>query len=926
MAIEAGAGASIYAAEIDISEGDRPMTLPRQNSPIHPDIHANAPYNFVPLPERIVPAPPFDHWDENSLSGEGYPKCNVEVADRFTGWMEINLETKTPLYVRNGILPEHYPVAAEYVKKSLAELKEHADRLRRNNTDQEKLVESDKIKRFVERYAKMFAPGGRVRLPGSSLRGMIRSLVEVITASRPYTIGKPDLYFWRDVAGKSPSKSLYRRFFIQRNSNPFYFTTKSCAGYIVDRQMIPAVDPSSGGYYHRIEESDLISVLGATPGLHGETLRSMSLPPTARNPNYEKNDSYKWEWFLVWYQEQPATCYQHQNVMLRYAKLDLNTVRNTKPSNPAQWRLGWAVCSGWMPGRPRRTGKHMHWIVPIPDTPTVNCQVDKDARKFYMKDIERKDNPPEIGAMGFSVLPEHHRKQLAVYLDGKVKKKIIDSRERQRIEEFGVPCFYIQDSGLPGGIAFGHTPNFRIPYRHALGKMVPAEHRPKETGDSHEKTDLATLIFGTAAKEEGFAGRVFFEDAYSVDEIQQDDSDSDYPKILGSPKATCFAHYLVQEDVSDTTDQQGNTIRNLDTMVDFNASPWEPRTAQHEKSTLIRGTKFYWHHDGEREETKDNNQRGPFWKAKRSEIRDKESQYTLISPVPKETKFRGRIRFENLTKTEFGALLCAVRLPDGCAHKIGMGKPLGLGSARIDVTRIHIRKGHRDAENSEGRYQALFDMTDNVCRWHSGEETYEGEGLAEKVNDYQIHFQSELLRHLPEKRPDGTRIEDIWETYRFRELKCLLTWRDRPNPEKVEYMEPGPEGYGKRNPLPLPSEVSGASFTSQPSAVDLPRSCWTGEIPEETAETTQREETENTSTQQDGPPTEIGPATFELISRGRPKKKKKNMIFDCVDPEVVVKIKTEKLESIPQKGERLTRSGKLLRREDNVVWYRFESE
>jgi hypothetical protein len=45
--------------------------------------------------------------------------------------------------------------------------------------------------------------------------------------------------------------------------------------------------------------------------------------------------------------------------------------------------------------------------------------------------------------------------------------------------------------------------------------------------------------------------------------------------------------------------------------------------------------------------------------------------------------FSGRVRFNNLTNLELGALLEALQLPSGCSHRLGMGRPLGLGSVRI---------------------------------------------------------------------------------------------------------------------------------------------------------------------------------------------------------------------------------------------------
>src|SRR5690606_29120848 len=62
-----------------------------------------------------------------------------------------------------------------------------------------------------------------------------------------------------------------------------------------------------------------------------------------------------------------------------------------------------------------------------------------------------------------------------------------------------------------------------------------------------------------------------------------------------------------------------------------------------------------------------------------------DTQHTLIRPVKAGVTFAGRIHFENLTELELGALLHALELSEGCCHRIGMGKPLGLGSVRISV-------------------------------------------------------------------------------------------------------------------------------------------------------------------------------------------------------------------------------------------------
>ncbi|MHB8597664.1 MAG: RAMP superfamily CRISPR-associated protein [Ktedonobacteraceae bacterium] len=84
--------------------------------------------------------------------------------------------------------------------------------------------------------------------------------------------------------------------------------------------------------------------------------------------------------------------------------------------------------------------------------------------------------------------------------------------------------------------------------------------------------------------------------------------------------------------------------------------------------THIAGRKFYFHHE---DLLTANNllptKTGGFY-----------NRY--IDPLDKETKFSVRIDFTNLEQDEFGALLLALTLEENMRHKIGYGKPLGLGS------------------------------------------------------------------------------------------------------------------------------------------------------------------------------------------------------------------------------------------------------
>ncbi|SRR6266849_3356946 len=61
-----------------------------------------------------------------------------------------------------------------------------------------------------------------------------------------------------------------------------------------------------------------------------------------------------------------------------------------------------------------------------------------------------------------------------------------------------------------------------------------------------------------------------------------------------------------------------------------------------------------------------------------------------IQPLAYDTKFHFHVDFTNLEADELSALLLAIRLESDMRHKIGYGKPLGLGSICLTPTRLTL--------------------------------------------------------------------------------------------------------------------------------------------------------------------------------------------------------------------------------------------
>lgn len=84
-----------------------------------------------------------------------------------------------------------------------------------------------------------------------------------------------------------------------------------------------------------------------------------------------------------------------------------------------------------------------------------------------------------------------------------------------------------------------------------------------------------------------------------------------------------------------------------------------------------------------------------------------------IQPLDRDTTFRFRLDFTNLEADEFGALLLAVALEDEMRHKIGYGKPLGMGSIQLMPLKLTlVDYATRYAQSGSGRGKRVLEGPD----------------------------------------------------------------------------------------------------------------------------------------------------------------------------------------------------------------------
>ena len=574
---------------------------PKHHNPSQENRRARAPYNFVPLPEEVV-----------TVDRKDIPDQDAYTDKTKTGYIECSLTTKSPLYTRCAMTPDFF--------------REHGDTPFYELSDDQKNERAQFFHLKNERGP---------LIPGSSLRGMIRALVEIAGYGKVQWVTDNAKITYRAVAKDKPLDEPYERVLGKNGSNVK-------AGYLVkkgdDWYIYPAKRPSDLKLQDR----------GSFLTVKEEIIDPKDIPDF-KNLN---NKNYKPQYHEVSFDAE----------IKKGAQGKYNMVTAIGSVDAGHTYCGFLVCSGNM----LETGSETGSSSPSP-------------RKRHALVLEQDQNATELK------ISEQAIKNYKGGLTPFQKESPFD--EQMGCLKDGRPVFYVPTDGEV--LYFGHSPNFRIPaiISEDGGITSPKEFVP-ENLRSESEIDIAEAIFGyiNGKDKTSCAGRVFFTDAKLESESNGIWLTPITPKILASPKPTTFQHYLVQDTDKDHDPDHKEQLAHYAT-----PSPAE---------TVIRGHKMYWHKKGEVgiDEIRESDQ---------GKINNHHAQYTHIKPVKTGVCFTFRIYFENLQDHELGALLWVLILPGepgtNYYHKLGMGKPLGMGTVKIEP-KLYI-------SNRIKRYKRLFDNT-----------------------------------------------------------------------------------------------------------------------------------------------------------------------------------------------------------------------
>lgn len=432
--------------------------------------YVGAPYNFIPFYSNVVDV------DKKQMETHGIVKDEL-----LTGEIHYSVEAKTPIYISDG-----------------------------------KKKGSKDIASFVRNER------GEYIIPGSSMRGLIRSNAQVLgLSSFDNDIDNYNLMYRNVAAGAE--KIRYNNILGSKPVNvgegkTLGVLTNVKAGYIAKKEnnyviYMTAIDKIKGlnemNYYVLSERNIVKDIISGKTSFsffkeHPECLQH------DMKTEFRKEKSKG----RIRYIGKPNTLYKEGCHKISYDVADLRRI--VAVDNPGQCsKEGYLVCSGQM------QEKKAKYIIPCIDKTKDCIVIPKEDVEAFKIDYNRKKNTLR-GNKNFFALPDN--------------------------EDDIKPVFYIN---LKGRLYFGFTPRLRLFYDHKIKDGFL-----QKTPDF----DYAKSLFGTINDKVGYKSKISFTDAVLEGEAIKA---NEMKVIQGEPKPTSYLDYLKQKDGTTTYNQDGFELRGM---------------------------------------------------------------------------------------------------------------------------------------------------------------------------------------------------------------------------------------------------------------------------------------------------------------------------------------------------------------------------
>ncbi|MEC4812257.1 MAG: TIGR03986 family CRISPR-associated RAMP protein [Scytonema sp. PMC 1069.18] len=473
--------------------------LPRHLTNVPDPKKAIAPYNFVELPNDIV-----------ELKADSLPSHNVYYAQsekRYTGRIDCTLTTESPLYIRCGLTKEEFACG----------------------------VESKDLPDFF--YTEIASKARKPVIPGSSLRGMLRTLIEIISFSKIEMVSDKKRFFFRAVAAKKddPLGSEYKK--LLKNVKAGYLVSEGNHWYI---QPAKTIEKSSIVW---VKERDLSEI---------QTLIKMN------------QENYLPQYIDVSFGD---TYFQSPRRFTRQVSANQKRYRER----------GVLVTSGNMlesSDNPANLYRRNHCIVPEINHNTDRISISDDAIQHYRSALTEFQQKEPFDK-DFGVLKEGRPIFYCEPQSGQTEVILFG-----HCPNFRIPYSPLQDGKAASAVDF-IPENIGKSSRIDLAEAIFGFVRSKDKKNQSNIEPSTANNFHSA-----LGGRIFIGNAICEKTINNDiwltgsPDKTITPKILSNPKPTTFQHYLVQ------TSPEKIQLKHY-----AKKSPKDNQIGE----TVIRGHKLYWH-------------------------------------------------------------------------------------------------------------------------------------------------------------------------------------------------------------------------------------------------------------------------------------------------------------------------------------------
>lgn len=501
-------------------------------------------------------------------------------------------------------------------------------------------------------------PDGRAAVPGSSLRGMLRSVLEVVA------FGKMQLVDDRALSVRDlNNQDMYGRHMTSssRGDNGAVFESRSRAGWLQfkdgDWTLVPV-------RHWRVRYDALDAYTGLQWSKTLTQQARMSAPEKYRELLISLKEHARTRTVWLMGDREPVEHLHGEKMALRYRAVEKLSASDFAPAEKLNaHESGKFITRGEI---------------------VVTGHVGKKRSDFIFESIRKADVPIVIDDEVVRSFLQIHSAELDSDWNTHFKPKALAGNK--------VPVFYLTDD-QERPRAMGLAQMFRLPYTFGIHDAV------RHTSQAHFETrsDLPELLFGhlsSAGMKDGLRSRVSVGLAVECEAPRQL---APADVVLNSPKPSFYPNYIAQGAAAE---QSG--------LAEYELSGRDKKAKSLYRTLMsdgvqLRGRKRY-----------------PV--RSRSEIQSAPASRitSRIQPVAAGARFAGSLRVHNLRPLELGALLWVLNWGGrtNLRHGLGLGKSMGCGavSMRITQTTLNANAGH--APDPAGLMVQFEQHMDSLCRTH----------------------------------------------------------------------------------------------------------------------------------------------------------------------------------------------------------------